>query len=64
MQPEEERTDGRVVGGRTENKLGSTIVATANVGNVGLALDEDFGAAKVTQLEDAGLRVQQQVLRL
>lgn len=54
---------GRVVGG-SEDELGCTVVPRADIADVGLAGDEDLGRAKVTELEDARGRVQQQVLWL
>ena len=54
---------GRVVR-RTKDELWRTIVAGADVADVGLASDENLGRAKVAKLEDAGGRVQEEVLRL
>ena len=48
----------------TKNELGSAIVSRANVGDVRLILHENFCTTKITQLQDAGGGVQQQVLRL
>lgn len=58
------RTDvGRVVG-RPKDELRGTVVARADVADVGLARDEDLGGAKVAELEDAGGRVEKEVLGL
>lgn len=54
---------GGVVGG-SEDELGSSVVARTNVRDVGLALYQVLGAAKVAQFEDARFRVEQQILRL
>ena len=54
---------GRVVR-RTKDELWRTIVAGADVADVGLACDEDLGRAEITELEDAGGRVEEEVLRL
>ena len=54
---------GRVVG-CAKDELGRAVVAGANVADVGLACDEDLGRAEVTELEDAGGRVEEEVLRL
>lgn len=54
---------GRVVGG-PEDELRCAVVPTADVGHIGLALDQEFGTAEVTELEDVRLGVEQQVLRL
>ena len=54
---------GRVVR-RTKDELWRTVVAGADVADVGLACDENLGRAKVTELEDAGGRVEEEVLRL
>lgn len=53
----------RVVRG-AENELGGAVVSGADVRNIGLVLDQDLGAAKVAQLQDAAIRVEQEVLRL
>jgi len=53
----------RVVG-RAKDEFGSTIVARADVRDVGLILDQDLGTAKVAELEDAGSGVEEQVLGL
>lgn len=47
-----------------KDEFGSAVVAAADVRNIRLALDQVLGAAKVTQLQHARLRVEQQVLRL
>lgn len=54
---------GRVVG-RAKDQLGGAVVARADVRDVGLVLDEDLGAAEIAELQDAGTRVQQQILGL
>ena len=53
----------RVVCG-AKYQLGGPIVAGANVRHVRLALDQNLGAAKVAELEQVGLGVDEQVLRL
>ena len=59
-----ELTDvGRVVG-RAKDKLRRSVVPRADVRDVGLSLDQDLCAVKVAQLEDAGRRVEEEVLRL
>lgn len=57
-------TNFRGVVNSTEDELGSAVVAAADVRDIGLALDEVLGRAEVAELEDPGLRVQQQILRL
>eukprot|EP00967_Tisochrysis_lutea_P065811 scaffold85645_cov29-Tisochrysis_lutea.AAC.2 len=42
--------DAASVVGRPEDELGCTVVARADVRNIGLSLDEDLGGAKVAQL--------------
>ena len=54
---------GRVVR-RAKDELGRTVVAGADVADVGLACDEDLGRAEVTEFEDAGGGVKEEVLRL
>mmetsp|Transcript_9353 Transcript_9353/g.23285 ORF Transcript_9353/g.23285 Transcript_9353/m.23285 type:complete len:346 (+) Transcript_9353:247-1284(+) len=53
----------RVVCG-AKYQLGGPIVAGANVRHVRLALDQNLGTAKVAELEQVGLGVDEQVLRL
>ena len=53
----------RVVGG-TKYQLGGPVVARANVGHVRLTLHQNFGAAKVAELEEVRLGVDEQILRL
>ena len=60
----EARTDVRRVVGRAEDELGRSVVSRADVRDVRLTGDEDLGRAKVAELEHAGLRVEEQVLRL
>ena len=57
-------TDVRRVVRRTKDELGRTVVAGADVADVGLACDEDLGRAEVAEFEDAGGRVKEEVLRL
>ena len=58
------RTDvGRVVR-RAKDELGRSVVPRADVADVGLAGDENLGRTKVAKLEDAGGRVEEEVLRL
>jgi len=54
---------GGVVGG-TKNQLGGAIVPGADVRDIGLVFDENLGAAKITQLQNARRWVQQEVLGL
>ena len=49
---------------RARDELSGAVVAAADVRDVGLAPHQVLGRAEVAQLQDAGLRVQQQVLRL
>ena len=44
---------------RSKDQLGRTIVARADVGYVGLVLDEDLSAAEVAQLQYACAGVEQ-----
>ena len=53
----------RVVCG-SENELGCTIVSGANVGHIGLSLDQLLGASEVAQLKLVLLSIYQQILRL
>lgn len=57
------RTDLRCVVGRAKDQLGRPVVARANVGDIGLVFDQNLGGAEITQFEDAGVGVQQKVLR-
>ena len=65
----QDRADGphvdgaRVLGGAQE-ELGRTVVARANVRDVGLPLDEHLGAARVDQLEAEPGRVDDEFVRL
>lgn len=54
---------GGVVGG-AEDKLWCSVVSGADVGHVWLVLDQDLCRPEVTELENAGCWVQQQVLWL
>ena len=54
---------GGVVRG-AKDQLRGAIVARADVRHVGLVRDQDLGASKVAQLQDARGRIQEQVLRL
>ena len=53
---------GRVVGS-TKDELRGPVVARADIRDVGLICDQNFGATEVTELEYAGIRIKQQVLR-
>lgn len=57
-------TDGNSVHGASKNELRRSVVPRANVGHVGLVGHQDLGGAKVAQLEDAGARVEKEVLGL
>lgn len=59
---EHPHTDFGGVIGRAENQFGRPIVAGADVRYIRLILDQDFSGPKVTEFEDSGGRVQQQVL--
>lgn len=52
---------GRIVCG-TKDEFWSAVVPGADVADVGFPCNEDFGTTKVTQLENTGLWVQEQVL--
>jgi len=54
---------GRIVGG-TEDELRRSVVAGADVRDVGFVLDEDLGAAKIAELQNSRVGVQEEVLRL
>jgi len=54
---------GRVVGGAKDEFRG-TVVPGTDVRDVRLVLHEDLGAAEITELQDTGGRVKEQVLRL
>ena len=54
---------GRVVR-RTKAELWRTIVAGADVADVGLASNKDLGRTKVAELEDASRGVQKEILGL
>lgn len=57
-------TDFRRVVNCTEYQLGRTIVARANVRHIRFAGQQLLGTAKVAQLQDCSLWVQQQILWL
>lgn len=48
-------TNLRCVVGGTEDQLRSSVVARADVGNVGLILDENFGGTEITELQNTGV---------
>ena len=48
---------------RAKDELGRTIVARADIRNIGLIGNEDLGASKITELQHTGIRVEQQILR-
>ena len=58
------RTNLRSVIGGTEDELRCAVVPRADVADVRLARDKNLGGAKVTELEDAGGRVKEEVLGL
>lgn len=58
-----ELTDLGSVVGSTKDELGGTVVARADVRNVGLVLDQDLCASKIAELQDATARIEQKVLR-
>jgi hypothetical protein len=49
---------------RPEDQFWGSVIPRTDVADVGLSCDQDLGRAKVTQFEDAGGRVQQEILRL
>lgn len=53
---------GGVVGS-TEDEFRSAVIARADVRDVGLICDQDFGATKITELEYASIRIKQKILR-
>jgi hypothetical protein len=56
------RTDvGRIVG-CAKDKLGRSVVAGADVGDVGLVRHEDLGATEIAKLEDARVGVEEEIL--
>lgn len=61
---EESRTDLRCVVGRAKDQLGRSVVARADVRNVGLVFDQDLRRSEIAQFENAGVGVQQEILRL
>lgn len=52
-----------VIGG-TKDELRSAIVARADIRDIGLVRNQNLGATKVAELEDAGIWIEQKVLRL
>jgi hypothetical protein len=54
---------GSVVGG-TKDQFRSSVVSGADIGDVGLIFYQYLGTTKVTELQNAGARIQQQVLGL
>ena len=57
-------TDLGGIVGCPKDKLRSTIVARAYVRNVGFVLDQDLGTTEIAELENTGIRIKQEVLRL
>ncbi len=56
--------DGRVVVRGPEDQLGCAVEPRADVGHVGLALDEGLGGPEVAQLQHLAHRIHQQVMGL
>lgn len=54
---------GRVVGS-TKDEFGGSVVAGADIADIGFAGDEDLGGAKVTKLQNAGGGVEKEILGL
>lgn len=54
---------GSIVGG-TKDEFWRAVVSGANVRNIGLVFNENFGTAEVAELENAAVWVEQQVLGL
>lgn len=54
---------GSIVG-CSEDKLRGTIIARADVGDIGLVRNEYLRASKIAKLEDTGIWVEQKILRL
>lgn len=48
----------------TKNQLGGTVVSRADVRHIGLVLDQYLCTTEITELEDATVRVEEEVLRL
>ena len=61
---EAELTDLGGIVSSTEDEFWRTVVSRADVGDVWLILHQNLCRAKVTQLQNTGVRVQKQVLRL
>jgi len=57
-------TNVRSVVGSSKDQFGCTVVPRANVADVGLSCYQNLGRSKVTQLQDSGCWVEQQVLGL
>lgn len=53
----------RIVDG-AKNQLGGAIIARANVRHIGLAEQQLLGAAKIAQLQNGRLGIEQQILGL
>lgn len=56
-------TDLGSVVGSTKDELRGPVVSRADIRDVGLICDQDFGATEVTELEYAGIRIKQKILR-
>lgn len=50
--------------GCAKNQFWGAVVSRANIRDIGLVLDEDFSTAKVAQLENPAVGVEQEILRL
>ena len=49
---------------RAEDQLRRTIVPRANIRDIRLILNEDFGTPEIAKLEDTSVRIEQEILRL
>ena len=49
---------------RSKDQLWGSVIPGTDVADVGLSRNQDLGGAEVTQFEDAGGRVEQEILRL
>jgi len=54
---------GGVVGG-TKNEFWCAVVSGTNVGHVRLILDQDFGTAEITKLQNTRAGIKKEILRL
>lgn len=57
-------TDFGSIVGSAEDELRCPVVTRADVRDIGLVLDENLGAAKIAQLQNATVGIEKQILRL